>query len=397
MSSSRFNGFDMSSVENPPLRRRYSTVTNASVCGARVLVASDPQDASLWDEFVDLAPIPDVYYRARYALASEAAGHGKAIALILSANNVSVLLPLLLRPLSDLPFAPGESGFDAITPYGYGGLLPLSRRKALTKLDVATLLEVLQHWCREAGIVSCFIRLHPLLDQESWLYHDQLSQYASLLQFRALTIAVDLTKWDSTRQRPAGLRRDRRLDLNHAQRCLRVSWSGSDIPLFEALVLFKRIYEQRMVSLNVSSYYFFPLEYYLSLGRGLERNVAVALAWLDRTIVGGSLFMADRQFAHYHLSGSNEQGRGLGAGTLLINAGAQWARERGCKLLHLGGGVSNSDSLFEYKKSFGGIVYRYHTLEVISDASRYHDLVERRFKCEPGSQIHSRFFPQYRA
>src|ERR1700745_108023 len=98
-----------------------------SVCGAQVLLASDPQDASRWDELVDRAPIADVYYRAGYALALEAAGHGKAIGLILNANRVPILLPLLLRPLSDLPFAPGEPGIDAITPYGYGGLLPLSR------------------------------------------------------------------------------------------------------------------------------------------------------------------------------------------------------------------------------------------------------------------------------
>ncbi len=368
-----------------------------SVCEAHVLVANDPQDASRWDELVDLAPIPDVYYRAGYALASEAAGHGKAIGLILSTNQLSVLLPLLLRPLSDLPFAPGEPGFDAITPYGYGGLLPLSQTEPLTKLDLATLLEALQQWCREAGIVSCFIRLHPLLVQESWLGHDQLLPYASLLQFRALTVAVDLTKWDSARQRPMGLHERRRRALNHAQRCLRVSWSGTDDPLREALGFFQQIYEQRMVDLNASSYYFFPSEYYLSLAAKLPNNVAVALAWLDRRVVGVSLFMADRQFAHYHLGGSNEQGRELGAGTLLINAGAQWARGRGCKLLHLGGGVSNSDGLFEYKRSFGGSVYRYHTLEVISDPSRYRELVKRRLKFEPDWQVRSGFFPQYRA
>jgi Acetyltransferase (GNAT) domain len=369
-----------------------------SVCEAPVLVASDPQDASRWDELVDLAPIPDVYYRAGYALASETAGHGKAIGLILSTNRLSVLLPLLLQPLSDLPFAQGEPGFDAITPYGYGGLLPLSRTEPLTKLDVATLLEALQQWCREAGVVSCFIRLHPLLVQESWLGHDHLSQYTSLLQFRSPTIAVDLTKWDSARQRPMGLHERRRRDLNHAQRHLRVSWSGTDVPLREALGLFQQIYEQRMVYLHASSSYFFPTEYYLCLADRLPNNVAVALAWLDCKVVGGMLFMADRQFAHYHLGGSNEQGRELGGGTLLMNAGAQWARGRGCKLFHLGGGVrSSDDGLFEYKRSFGGNVYRYHTLEVISDASRYRELVERRLKFEPDRQVRSGFFPQYRA
>ena len=368
-----------------------------SVCGAQVLVASDPQDASRWDELVDHAPIPDVYYRAGYALASEAAGHGKAIGLILNANQAPLLLPLLLRPLSDLPFARREPGVDAITPYGYGGLLPLSQTEPLTKLDVATLLEELQRWCREAGIVSCFIRLHPLLAQESWLDHDQLSRHASVLQFRMSTVAVDLTKWDGARQRPLGLHERRRRALNHAQHTLRVSWSGTDLPLQEALELFQKIYEERMVCLKATSFYLFPTAYYLSLGSRLPDNVAVALAWLDRKVVGGYLFLADRQFTHYHLGGSNEQGCELGAGTLLMNAGAQWARGRGCKLLHLGGGVSNSDSLFEFKRSFGGNVYRYHTLEVITDALRYCELVERRFKFEPDWQVRPGFFPQYRA
>lgn len=35
------------------------------------------------------------------------------------------LFPLLLRPLNALRFAPGEAGYDAATPYGYGGLLLL--------------------------------------------------------------------------------------------------------------------------------------------------------------------------------------------------------------------------------------------------------------------------------
>ena len=52
------------------------------------------------------------------------------------------------------------------------------------------------------------------------------------------------------------------------------------------------------------------------------------------------------RFAHYHLSGTTDAGRELKAGTLLVHAGAEWARERGCELLHLGGGNSGADSLF---------------------------------------------------
>ena len=362
-----------------------------------VLSAADTSDWSDWNELVEQAPISDVYYRPGYVRAYEAAGHGRAMGLILTSSHVRVLVPLLLRPLSDLPFAQGETGFDAATPYGYGGLLPLFEIVRPTESDVHSLFDALQQWCRDAGIVSCLIRLHPLMDQDRKLSLALWHAEANLLHYRGPTVAVHLARWDRAGQRIAGLRRDRRVALNRARRCLRVSWSGSDIPLAEALALFREIYEQRMAELNASSYYYFPAEYYVTLAEGLGNNLAVALAWLDRKLVGASLFLADRQFAHYHLSGSNEEGRELGAATLLINAGAEWARERGCRFLHLGGGNYYLDSLFDYKRSFGGVVYRYHTLDVIADELRYRNLVERRMNFESLPQVRQDFFPQYRA
>ena len=361
-----------------------------------VLAASDPHDRSRWNDIADHAPISDVYYRSGYACASEAAGHGKAIGLLLATQRIRVLMPLLVRPLSDLPFATGEPGFDAATPYGYGGLLPLSEIERPAEDDVHALLDLLRQWCRDAGIVSCLIRLHPLLEQDRWLGQDHWPQQLTLLHYRLPTVAVDLARWDSTRQRIAGLHRNRRAALNDARRFLRVSWSGSDIPLPEALALFQPIYEQRMASLNASSYYFFPSEYYASLAQGLSNNLAVALAWLGRKLVGAALFLVDRQFAHYHLTGSNEEGREHEADTLLVNAVAHRARDRGCRFLHLGGG-GDSNGLYRYKRSFGGDVYRYHTLDVIADELRYRNLVERRMRYESLPEVRQGFFPQYRA
>ena len=48
----------------------------------------------------------------------------------------------------------------------------------------------------------------------------------------------------------------------------------------------------------------------------------------DDEVVGGSLFMADRRYAHYHLSGATDAGRELKAGTLLVHEGAVWATAR---------------------------------------------------------------------
>ncbi|MBD0339249.1 MAG: hypothetical protein ICV67_08195, partial [Thermoleophilia bacterium] len=85
-----------------------------------------------WDELVDAAPTPDVYFRPGYGRAYEAAGEGRLVGV----RTASALFPLLLRAL---PF--GVDGFDAVTPYGYGGLLPLAARS-----DASTDVRQLRDW-----------------------------------------------------------------------------------------------------------------------------------------------------------------------------------------------------------------------------------------------------------
>lgn len=63
----------------------------------------------------------------------------------------------------------------------------------------------------------------------------------------------------------------------------------------------------------------------------------------------------------------------------------------------LGGGNFYLDSLFDYKRSFGGVVYGYHTLDVIADELRYRNLVERPMNYESLPRVRQDFFPRYRA
>jgi hypothetical protein len=357
-----------------------------------VLSLNDSSALSHWDELVDQAPASDVYYRPGYVRANKAADRGEAMGLILSSNHVQVLVPLLLRPLSDLRFARDEAGFDAVTPYGYGGLLPLSESGPPEEDDVLALIDALRQWCHEFDVVSCHIRLHPLLEQDQWLRITRVEDDTVSLCFRALTTGIDLSRWDIAGQRIAGTTENRRLSLNRARRCLRLVWGKSGIPMGEALRLFREVYQYRMTQLKAEPYYYFSDEYYAGLLEGT--NLMVALAYLNDELVGGHLYLVGRQFAHYHLGAANQRGLELNAGTLLMNAGAQYAREHGCKVLHLGGGAG---SLFDYKKSYGGSVYRYFTLDVVSDKPRYLNLLNRRQDSKVLPRLRKGFFPQYRA
>jgi serine/alanine adding enzyme len=335
------------------------------------LAVDDPR----WDELVDASPEPDVYYRRGYCAAYEDAGHGRAVAVVTD----GAVFPILLRPL---PFE--EEGLDAATPYGYGGVL--SRREGTVP---ETALRQLRDWCATNGVVSCLLRLHPLVGGPAQLSGSD----ASLVKIRehGPTTAVDPRRADPDSGRLAGMSKGRKADLTIARRELELSWGSDD----DALEGFRRVYDQTMARLGAGEFYLFPRPYYRALARGLGDGFAVALAKRGDDVVGAAIFLADGRFAHYHLSGTTEAGRELKAGTLLVHAGAEWARDRGCELLHLGGGTSGADSLFAFKKSFGGESYTYAFAALVADPERYDALVARRGEEEgpprPG------FFPAYRA
>lgn len=327
-----------------------------------------------WDQLVDDAPTPDVYFRPGYCRAYEAAGEGRAVAV----RTDGALFPLLLRPL---PL--GEEGLDAITPYGYGGLLPLRHMRSQT--NVVSDLRQLRDWCASNGVVSALLRLHPLLGGVG----DLSKLDGAKVREHGPTAAIDLAGLEQGGR--SGLSKGRKADLNVAARELEVSWESDEV----ALERFRTVYDDTMRRVGAGGFYLFPPEYYRALAHGLGDGLGVALALRGYEVVGGALFLADRHWAHYHLSGTTQEGRKLKAGTLLVHAGALWARERGCQLLHLGGGTSGADSLFAFKRSFGGGTYTYSFATLVADPARYESLVARR--AEEPEPPRPDFFPAYRA
>lgn len=351
-------------------------------------------DAKQWNRMVDVSPTPDVYYRPEYVRAN-LSREQSAVGLVLAASARRFLLPLILRPLADLEFAEGVPGFDAITPYGYGGLLPLEDG-SISKAEARELLASLRRWCLEAGVVSCLIRLHPLTAQHEWAAGAEDEGVA--LQLCGETKAIDLGNWNEKQGIPAGLKGSRRSRLNLARRELRLSLTLCDSEQSEgALHEFRAIYEETMALREASEFYFFPGNYYRALAQGLGEKMSVVLCYHGDEPVGGTLFFADKLFAHYHLSGATVAGRRFNAHTLAIVTGGNWARQRGCRWLHLGGGLQPGDSLFRFKDSFGATTFRYGFVKLVADDQRYVQLFEIRRSCPKLAPMRPDFFPAYRA
>lgn len=333
-----------------------------------VLRADQDADFRAWESLVDKSPVPDVYFRPGYVSACREAGTESVVALVINASGFQCLLPFLVAETSH--------GIKyAYSPYGYGGLLPLESELAPTRMQVAALRSAIQQWSRQNSVVCVVVRLHPLLRQELWFDADPNDDSITLLGNE--TVSVALNPWNEEGQSIASLNKGRRTDLKVARRSLRLSWDcGWNEKSRNSLQKFQVIYDDQMRALGARDFYFFPGTYYVDLARGLDQRLAVGLAWRGDDVVGGALFMADTKFAHYHLSASNLVGYEFKASTLLVNEGASWARQRGCSQIHLGGGVKPEDTLFRFKQSFGGTIFRYGTVTIVADRAAFNSICQ---------------------
>ena len=98
----------------------------------------------------------------------------------------------------------------------------------------------------------------------------------------------------------------------------------------------------------------------------------------------------------FHLSGTGAAHRRAGPAKLMLIHMRDWARARGVRTLHLGGGVGcREDSLAFFKQGFSKLRGRYRTFRMVLRPELYRELVQLRdldAEPDPGSA----FFPAYR-
>src|ERR1019366_8080048 len=316
------------------------------------LYGQNPEDIATWDDLVDRAPIPDVYYRPAYIRAYALTGHGRPVAVVVRSGSTEALFPLLIRELD----IGGQTVRDAVTPYGYGGLLRLSGPEYPGPEIARDLFSQLRDWSCASGLVACTLRFHPLLDQDAAWAVAQMPEEWTRAFPRGQTTAIELKRWDEGRRRGSGMNKVRQYDLKKARSALDLRISeGPDAR--EDLKIFRALYLESMERVHADKFFFFADEYFDHLATELGDKFAVFTAVVGNRPVASAIFLADHNFVHYHLAGSNDEGRAHGAATLHVVAACEWAQQRGCSLLHLGGGLRADDQLWAFKRSLGGLVF----------------------------------------
>jgi hypothetical protein len=355
----------------------------APSCVSGVVPASEQ---SKWRDLVVRAGAPDVYFLPEYVSFFERWGEGQALLFFYTEDRSILLYPFLRRPLPEFDGSkkatPSEARCDVSTAYGYGGPLVSANTEPLEFANRARVS--LDRAFEQMGVVSEFIRFHPLLENQSvWERVPTV--------FNRKTIAIDLrhSADELWRSMNSNTRRKVRQSLKQD---LEVQISRST----ETYLAFWSLYDKTMERVEANVRYRFSAEYIMSFAEALgDRAVVCSVKHRGRTAAAG-IFLVSERFLHYHLGGSDEELFYCRPNDRMFFEMMQWGRAQGAQALHLGGGLEPDDSLLRFKSGFSKQTRDFFVGQVIHDEDAYAVLTEGRVRTgttppAPG------FFPAYRA
>lgn len=359
-------------AENKDTNNIFSVITN--------------NESEEWDEIVRKFNNYDVYYLSAYTKAFQNHGDGEPILFYFNDTNIKAINVVMKKDISlDPKFMgkiPSETYFDISTPYGYGGFLI---EGAFTEESITKLNNFYSNYCKKEGIVSEFVRFHPVIENR----HGLESIYN--IQDLGKTITVNL---ESTNQIWTTLIGKNRNVIRKAQKAnVEVHW-GKEPKLIDKFI---ELYNATMNRDQAKDYYYFGHKFYQSILNDLKYNSMLFYATFNGEIIAMSMIMFANKQMHYHLSASNKEYQYLAPTNLLLFEAACWGAENEYETFHLGGGLgSEEDSLYKFKKAFNKESKTIFSIgKKIFDDNKYKYLKDIR-NIEGNKTASSTFFPLYR-
>ncbi len=313
----------------------------------------------------------DVYQHPQYTSADARRLEGSAAAFCYREGPLVFLQPLVLRPVlgagPDSGTAFGSAArdvVDAVSPYGYSG--PVSNAPLTDEGFWRRACEALPPCLAEAGVVSCFVRLHPLLPPRL----DALGRVGTVVQ-HGRTVNIDLRAGDD--EQWAQIRPNHRRQIHRARR------RGIAVSLddWQRMGDFVEIYHETMARVGASPEYFFDRDYFESLRAALGDDLHLAMAEHAGQVLAGGLFFTHGGIVQYHLGATRTEHLPEQPIKLIFDEVRLWAGDRGHTDFHLGGGVGGGeDSLFHFKAGFSRDRPAFFTWRLVCDLDAYDALVE---------------------
>jgi hypothetical protein len=342
----------------------------------------------LWLAALEQLP-HDVYHLPDYVALDARRTGTLPEAFFLQDGDKIFFAPYLLRSCADITEFFKTEVYDVISPYGYPGIL-MSDAAANHPNFPDFAFQQFRHTLQARGVCSAFLRLHPILGEN----------FAKVFLSNPViengkTVSIDLTLdeakiWAKTRK-------GHQSTIN---KCLRLGFSAKTVPFTEYIDEFISIYEETMNRVKAIDIYYFSRDYFEGLLK-LGEKVHLGVVELQGEIVCACLFFESCGIVQAHLGGTRSEFLKYSPFNLLLHQMRLWAKERGNRYLHIGGGVGGKqDNLYTFKSGFSKQRHEFFTLRSVVDLEKYNDLLQFRAKAINKSVEElqqSQFFPAYRA
>ena len=350
------------------------------------LIIIEFDDQEKWDQIVKSFNNYDVYYLSDYVKAFKIHGDGNPTLFYYEDENIKALNVVMKRDISaDSRFTgkiPSKTYYDITTPYGYGGFLVEGK---VTEDSLKNLDNKYSYICKKEGVVSEFVRFHPVLNNGEDL--------KCIYDVTTLgnTITVDLYSrnhiWNNFTSK------NRNMIRKAMKSGVDIYW-GREPNSFDEFI---GLYNATMDKDNALDYYYFNRDFYNSILNDLKYNSLMFYAMYEEKIIAMSMILYSNEQVHYHLSASDREYQHLAPSNLLLYEVACWACENGYKSFHLGGGLgSKEDSLYKFKKVFNkDSTTTFSIGRKIFNEEIYNELVQIR-NYDEDFNMETLFFPTYR-
>lgn len=361
---------------------------------ARVAIAHTPLDWSFlavddpaWPDLLRLLP-HDLYHLPAYVAVEARRAGAEAIGFLARERERAFFVPILLRHCPPL----GGSGLDrrdAVSPYGYPGPIANEAGRADSAFLGASLV-ALRDGLRGLGACSLFLRTHPLLDPlPAHLPGPDITQSTSP------TVAVDLTL--PVEKLWSGTRRGHQSTIN---KCQRLGQVATIVAYGKGLQHLLPVYAATLARTAADQQYHFDATYFEGLGR-LAAHLHIALVRVEAGEAAAAclLFECDG-IVQAHLGGTDSRFIRQSPFSLLLHHVRLWAKARGNRVLHLGGGVGgDDDAVMRFKTGFSSLTRSYRTVRAVLDAEACAALTAARaaeLDLTPTELALRGYFPAYR-
>ena len=351
----------------------------------RLLTADEPEWPAILGRLAH-----DFYHRPEYCRLDAETQQAETSAFWAGEGDRELFIPYLLRQCDSL--FPGEAAAahtsDVISPYGYPGLL-LSDAARQSPDFAQRAMQCLSETLRDRGVCSAFFRMNPFFS----------TGLPELFPEGYFTAPCDTVAMDLALDEAAIWKNIRDGHQWTIRKCKRLGFEARMVPLHEHIDAFMEVYRETMDRVHARDSYYFDREYFRKLAE-LREQVHCCFVELGGELAAACVFFECGGLFQAHLGGTKSSYLSKSPFHLALFHAAEWAKTRGNRYLHLGGGVGGSDDrLLAFKRGFSTLTVPFFTLRLVTDPEKYRALTALSASAADlplETRLQSDYFPAYR-